>query len=379
VSVVDGELVDLIGAIYDAALDPALWHDALDRIRSHFDLHNAIMGLNRFGYEPTSIAIAVNIPDEYLRMTGADYAGDILRLWGGPEQIARYPVEEPVAMHEVIDFKSLSANRYYRDFGAPQGLDDQVAMVLTRDRHQVGNIGFGRHRDFGPVTEDVVAGLRVLAPHLRRAALITGILDEERRKNAMFEAVLKAVRSGVVLVDRSARIIYRNPAADVVIDAGGPLHDEHGKLELRGEGVAGHLQKAIEAAADGDVPLGRRGIAIPGTRSDGTPFVVHVMPLGDRSVRTGMPGEAVAGVFIAERGDDPDLVVDAATMIYNLTPTEARVFELIVDGRPSAQIAKLLAIAPSTLKWHTLRLFDKTGQHRRADLVRLAAQLRPPA
>ena len=63
--------------------------------------------------------------------------------------------------------------------------------------------------------------------------------------------------------------------------------------------------------------------------------------------------------------------------IYGLTPTEARVLEFILSRHSSAEIAKAMSIAQSTLKWHTLQLFEKTGQHRRADLVRLAAQLRP--
>lgn len=374
---VDGQLVELIGVIYDAVLDPSLWHEALDRIRSHFHLHNAMMGLTRFGYEPTSVAISVNIPEQYLAMQGAEYSAEILSLWGGPEQVARYPLEEPKSVRSVTDQRTFFSNKYYLDFGAPQGLDDMVAIVLTRDRRQVGNIGFGRHRDFGAVSEDVIAGLRVLAPHLRRAALITGILEEERKTRAVFEAVLAAVRSSIVLVDREARVIYANPAAQAVIDAGQPLHNDHGKLLLRGEVVPGHLQTAVQAAAHGDIPLGRRGIAIPGTRADGSPFVVHVLPLADRKVRTGLPGEAVAAVFVADRDEDPQFITDAATLIYNLTPTEARVFELIVAGHSSAEIARLLAIAPSTLKSHTLRLFDKTGQHRRSDLVRLAGGLRP--
>ena len=374
---VDGQLIELIGAIYDAVLDPSLWHETLDRIRTHFDLHNAMMGLTRFGYEATSIAIAVNIPEQYLSMQTAEYTPEILRLWGGPEQVVRYPIEEPIALHTVTNQGAFLANKYYLDFGAPQGLDDMVAVVLTRDRRQVGNVGFGRHRDVGPVTEDVVAGLRILAPHLRRAALVTGILDEERRRSTMLEAALNAVRSGIVLVDRSARVIYANPAAQAIIDAGDPLRTDRGRLELRGEVVAGHLHIAVQAAAEGDIPLGRRGIAIPGTRADGSPFVAHILPLLDRTVRAGLPGEAVAAVFVADRDDDPQFVTDAATLIYSLTPTEARVFELIVGGHSSTEMARLLAIAPSTLKSHTLRLFDKTGQHRRSDLVRLAAALRP--
>jgi DNA-binding CsgD family transcriptional regulator len=374
---VESEIVDLIGLIYDAVLNPAMWHEAIDRIRLHFNFQTSIMALNRFVHEPISMAVAVNIPEQYERFLNADYADEILRMWGGREVVERFPLEEPVALSSLTNERELLTNRYYTDFGVPNGLVDQAAIILTRDRRQVGNIGFGRHRDVGPVTDDVIAGLRVLAPHLRRAALITGILEEERKARTLFEAVLGAVRSGIVLVDGKARIIYANPAAKGAFAAGDPLRDEHGRLELRGEVTPGQLITAIQAAAQGDLPLGRRGIAIPGTRADGTPFVVHVLPLGDRTVRTGMPSEAAAAVFIADRDDDPHFVSDAATMIYGLTPAETRVFNLIVAGHSSADMARLLAIAPSTLKWHTLGLFDKTGLHRRSELVRLATALRP--
>ena len=131
---VDSQLIELIGVIYDAVLDPSLWHEALDRIRGHFKLHNAMMGLTRLGYEPTSVAIAVNIPELYLTMQGAEYTSEILRLWGGPEQVSRYPIEEPVSVRTVSSERDFATNKYYLDFGAPQELDDMVAVVLTRDR-----------------------------------------------------------------------------------------------------------------------------------------------------------------------------------------------------------------------------------------------------
>ena len=323
-----------------------------------------------------AFTVPVNIPERYLAMMNPDYNEEVMRVWGGPEKIARYPLEEPIVMLDVTDHDALRTNKYQQDFGAPQGLVDHVAIALTRDRRQVGNISFGRHQDVGPVTNDVVAGLRMLAPHLRRAAIITGLLEEERGARTMFEAVFSAVRSAIVLVDRKHFILYANPEAHAAIDADDPLRNTFGKLELHGEIAPGHFQTAIDRAAEGDIPLGRRGIAVPGTRGDGTPFVAHLLPLGDRSVRSGIPGEAVAAVFIADRGDDPQLVVDAATMLYGLTPTEARAFELIVSGQTSPEMASAMAISPNTLKWHVRQLFEKTGQHRRSDLVRLAGKLR---
>jgi DNA-binding CsgD family transcriptional regulator len=106
-------------------------------------------------------------------------------------------------------------------------------------------------------------------------------------------------------------------------------------------------------------------------------YVVHVLPLADRSKRSGLPGEAVAAVFVTERGDDPKYVLDAAAMLYNLSPAETRIFELTIEGRDSEQIAHALSISPNTLKSHTRHLLEKTGQQRRSDLVRLAGSLRP--
>ena len=373
---IDGEILELVGGIYDAALDRERWHDALDRVRRYFHFHNTVLGVVRYGHEPMAFTVPVNVPQQYLALMNEEYNEEVMRVWGGPEQIARYPLEEPIVMLEVTDLDELRTNKYQRDFGAPQGLIDHVAIALTRDRQQVGNVSFGRHEEVGPITDDVVLGLRQLAPHLRRAALITGILEEERKARTMFEQVLSELRSGVVLVDRRTYIVYANPAAHATIEGGGSLRNLQGKLEMRGETVPGQLQIAIERAAEGDIPLGRRGIAIPGTRADGTPFVAHLLPLGDRTVRTGMPGEAVAALFIADRDEDPRFVVDAATLLYSLTPTEARTFEMIVAGYTSAEIASAMAISANTLKWHSRQLFEKTGQHRRSDLVRLASALR---
>jgi len=77
---IDSELVALIGAIYDAVLEPTGWHDALDRIRLHFDLQNCIMGLNRFRHDPMTFVLPVNVPDQYLALTGPEYAAEILRM-----------------------------------------------------------------------------------------------------------------------------------------------------------------------------------------------------------------------------------------------------------------------------------------------------------
>jgi len=48
---------------------------------------------------------------------------------------------------------------------------------------------------------------------------------------------------------------------------------------------------------------------------------------------------------------------------------------LIGAGTAPAAIATTLGIAPSTVKTHLRRVFDKTGANRQVDLVKLATSL----
>jgi DNA-binding CsgD family transcriptional regulator len=64
--------------------------------------------------------------------------------------------------------------------------------------------------------------------------------------------------------------------------------------------------------------------------------------------------------------------------LFDLTVTEAHVFAQIAEGKTQAEIARALGIEIGTVKTHLLHIFAKTGTHRQADLVRLAASMALP-
>ena len=121
--------------------------------------------------------------------------------------------------------------------------------------------------------------------------------------------------------------------------------------------------------------LGHRGIGIPVQRSRGAPLVAHVLPLPQGDLHSGLPQRAVAAVFVADAALPTRLPSDALALLYDLTPAETRVLELVAAGRSPAEVSAQLGVAPSTVKTHLLRVFDKTGCSRQAELVRLAAAL----
>ncbi len=67
---------------------------------------------------------------------------------------------------------------------------------------------------------------------------------------------------------------------------------------------------------------------------------------------------------------------DSATRlpIATLTAREREIFELCIQGMPTAEIARQLSISPRTVETHRGRILRKLNAHSAVDLVRLAAR-----
>ena len=108
-------------------------------------------------------------------------------------------------------------------------------------------------------------------------------------------------------------------------------------------------------------------------------FLRHAIADGVQLVHYTTPGPVgLAALFVASASGPPQLPHDALTQLYDLTPAEIRIFELICEGQTPAAISALLGIAVSTVKSHLFHVFEKTGCRRQIDLIRLAKSLTFP-
>ncbi len=365
---------DLVGGLYDAVIDPRLWTPAIETIRTRFGFAIAILGVLRMPAEEIMISVSCNVADEYYRRIG-DYAGDISEMWGGIAGMSRFPMEEPIIHTAAMPPERYLHNPYYVEWCKPQGLTDQAVLLLGNDSTMVATLGLGRHESAPRIGEAELQGLRILAPHLRRAVTISRLLDRSMNEASTFEAALAAMSAGAVIVDADMAILHANTAANEMLRVADPIRSLGGRLELRVELVPGQLEEAVRAAAGRETELRRRGIGIPTRRRDGLPLIVHIMPLQQRSIRPGTGPRAVAAVFIAESGAAAALPIDAISMLFELTPAEARIFELAVAGHSTREISDELAVASTTVKTHLASLYGKTGRHRRSDLIKLAEDM----
>ena len=370
-------LSELIGGIYDCVLDPANWEKALTDITGEFRFHNAILGVLRMDTGNSILGAAVGVEAEPLAQAIA-MGPEVVAAWGGPERIQELPLDEPVVWSKVVGIQAQRESRYFREWVQPQGLFDAAAIGIVRDHSMVGNVAFGRHSAVGRIGNAELDGLRVLAPHFRRAVTIGNFFEMKTIEVTTLAAALDALSPAIVMVDERLEVVHANAAARLMLASRAPVRLDKGTLALAATASQDALARAVRDAARDAIALGAKGIAIPVPGPDGRPYVVHVLPLGYGRMRHGLAPRATAVLFISAAGAAPRMPSDAIALLYDLTPAERRILELIVAGRTRAEIARTLGIAASTAKTHLLRLFDKTGCKRQADLVRLAARLAAP-
>ncbi|MDQ8700625.1 helix-turn-helix transcriptional regulator [Hyphomicrobium sp. LHD-15] len=364
---------DIIGSIYDCVVAPEKWPSTLAAI------------MNEFGYAMTAISVHdANNGDVKLHITvGADqdwldavphYGADVLQLWGGPQKIPDFPLEEPIIQSQVTPRSQWHNNAYFRDILEPRQLHDCVMIGLVRDANTAGAVAFGRHADQGEVGEDDLNVLRLLAPHIRRAVTIGRLLEQQAAATATFSEILEKVSAGILLVDEDCTIVHANAAGRRMLDTGDAVQLRNGRLSTTSPLTSAVLIDAVRQAANLEIDIERRSIDIPARLADGSPTVMQVLPLSRRTVRNGIEQRTAAAIFIANSAAPPRLA-DVMGLLYRLTPAETRIFELIVEGKAPAEISKVLGVSVSTVKTHLGRVFDKTGCSRQADLVAMAAKV----
>jgi DNA-binding CsgD family transcriptional regulator len=364
------QLSALIGDIYDAALEPSLWMDVLDKTARFVGGPAATLVSKDATSKTGSVAYSYGIDPRYTQL----YFDKYVKL--DPCTTGHFfaEIEEPVATADLIPYNEFLETRFYREWARPQGLVDFVASVLDKSVTNAAFFGVFRHERDGTVDDEMRRRMRLIVPHIRRAVLIAKVIDLKKAEAATFADTLDSLSAGMFLVDANARIVHANAAGHAILTAGDFLRATGGRL------VAGDLQTdrilrdIFTAAGNGDAAIGIKGIALPLTARDGERHVAHVLPLtsGARR-RAGTAYAAAAALFVHKAALETPSPPEAIAKAFKLTPTELRILLAIVEVGGVPEVAEALGIAEGTVKTHLHHLFEKTNTTRQADLVKLVA------
>ena len=368
-------LSDLIGSIYDCALDPYRWERTLADIKDALECHTSALSLMDRCHHRFLLLKTVGLqPSETER--GSKYVPEMVAILG--QALASWPsLDEPHVDSRHLSSAYIETSPLFQEWVKPAGLVDVMQFFLMHTPMHFSLFSVSRHERQGIITEREIELGKLLLPHLRRAVTISKVLDVRAIKGARMAEALDALRCAVVLTNEHGTILHSNRSAEHMLREGGPIQNAQGILQATAPSAASELRSALALAARNEAGIGKTGLAIRVTEPDAPPIFAHVLPLTGSDFRTRLQPAAVAAVFIGAPPDAKD-GADAVAAAFGLTPAETRVLAGLFAGRTLAETAATLDIAGTTAKTHLEHIFLKTGVTRQAELMRLWTGLISP-
>jgi DNA-binding CsgD family transcriptional regulator/PAS domain-containing protein len=382
----DNELRHVVGAIYDAALNPTLWPGVLARIAAF------VGGSSRALSARDLMWLLVNT-DEHV---GHEVKYVHSETCGKFDLLATLPLEAGlVAGSQGVgrqDIGLQDMDLQDMDLQAMDLQDTGVAELMRPDRRCEGHVRQAPSPAWGDVGTAVVEKsengcssvptdnemhrrMMLVAPHARRAILIGRAIGRKAHEAAIFADILDSLTAGFFLIDAAGRIVHANAAGREILGVDDFLRSIDGRLVVRDKKVNQTLQRIFagkdEPETDGEI--GGKGIALPLVARDGEYHIAHVLPLGPRARYAADAPGAAAAMFVSKATLETPSSAEVIRDAYQLTRTELRVLLAIVNVGGIREIATTLGIADCTVKTHVRRLLEKTGADRQTDLIKLVA------
>jgi DNA-binding CsgD family transcriptional regulator len=365
----------LVADIYDAALDPPLWRKVLKAACIFVRGGPSASLFWEDGAKKTGRTYFVVGGDpRFLRL----YWDKYLALNPLVAAAGSFAVGELYSATDIIPAAQFVETPFYKEWMAPQGWGDILAVNLDKSATGRATFMVARHASDGVVDDDMRRRMRMLVPHVRRAVIIGKLIESNRIEAAALADTLDGLEAGMFLVDSAGRLVHANASGRVMLNEGNVLH-ANGKVVARD--AQGHeaLRDVFSAVGHGDASLGPEGIAVQLTARGGGRFVTNVLPLTSGARRqAGVGYAAAAAVFVQRSRRSGSLPLDELARQYALTAGEVRVLDAMIEIGGVPETSHALKLSPATVRTHLRHVFEKTGVRRQADLVKLIASYPPP-
>ncbi|UWQ15129.1 helix-turn-helix transcriptional regulator [Aliiroseovarius sp. M344] len=366
------ELSDLIGLVYDSALEKNQWQSLITRVTEMFpgffgwtsSFHNEYwlgmytadgfndLLLERWDAERTDEdRVFTEMPDEL---------NDMRRV----QRTRQKPVLGGILKsRDVFSDDELHSFNFYQQKMKPMGIGHWVGLAFAVSGPRYATIAFAEI-DAMPVEKDyegIYRLLELLSQHVVRAMRISRALHLAKQSAEAFQGFLDVMALPLVVCDADGIVQFGNKAGQRMIARGGVLKvRKGGGIALRHSYETKWLYRCFRDLEAEKQPTGLR------LEDDAGPISLCVAPFHPRMTdqlqadRDIFENRTLFAIFAGTQGEtavNPGLLQD----VFALTKREAEVSSHIVTGKTPAEIAKLTGRAEKTIRNQVQAVLEKVG------------------
>ena len=274
---------------------------------------------------------------------------------------------------EVCTNEEYEKTEIYQDLFRKQDVYQYEYHPLSDLPDLKGGISLSRPRSNVSFTANERAVINFLLPHLQRAFQLHLALTRVQSERMQMTEALSRVAQSVIVLDRSAKVVFLNSAAEKTIaEKDGLELDRHMCLFASSSSE----NKAFRAALDAIFVESLEKLADPGgvlqisRPSGGRPLQILIFPFTEPDFNS-YSSEPLAMIFLYDPESRLAPVEDVLSQTYGLTPAESHVAALLAGGISLKEAGDELGVSLNTVKTHLKRIFTKTDTNRQSELITL--------
>jgi PAS domain-containing protein len=211
------DVIDLVGQIYEAGVEPRLWDETLLRLGERFGANGGILATTVDGSNRLSFSSEFGAEPEWQ----ARYNQEFHKPEVNPLFPAFRRLRPGVAAADwmLLPKQNLMRSPFYNEWSLPQDRHTYFGLVTSAGPQAVGAFMLCRGRQRGDFAQDEVELLQALSPHLVRAVGLSRHLGAMEGKRQLSDALLDVAARPVIVVESDGRIVQANHAAWRILDA----------------------------------------------------------------------------------------------------------------------------------------------------------------
>jgi len=366
------DLLDLIGSIYEAAVEATNWLGVLERIGDAAG-HASVALVTTEDFDTVVDAWLVRSDPACLETRLEGYSRPDTNR--GLRAFMELPPLRVVSRRSFLSDREFEADPCFQAVHLAQGFYHSSIATLHRAGPILSAFGVYRPRRFGELDSDETAILEQLTPHLARALRIRRHLQADQIDRRRAEETLNLLSAAIWLLGEDGRITFANRRAeDLLQQRHDGLTSRAGKLATSRHPDQPRLTSAVAAAARERIAT----VLALHRGSERRPLQIWIAPL-PRETDHAFAWTPASDVLVL--AVDPETqatpTIEALKALYPLTDAEARLTCGLLDGECLEDYAARAAITMNTVKTHLKAVFAKTETRRQAELVRALSSALP--
>ncbi len=288
------------------------------------------------------------------------YQFDPLQLTRGLDKRERLTYLE-----KVISYDSFESTEYYNDFLKPQKIHHKLIVNMVAEEELYGRIVLTRPRKSRRFTNKEIRTAKTVSPYLAHALAHNDLRKKIRLKGSILDHIEEQSAIGMILLDESFNIIYRNPKAEEICDK----FNGAGSATAHTDPISSRFLKDCRQLKAGSDSCPAEGMMVPrhsvvkGPNRSRFSLISRVLDQG-----LGCEGSESFMVSIQEQWP-AKIDLKYLTDTYHLSKRETDVVTLLFSGLKNAQIAGELFVSEVTIKKHLQSIYEKVGVSSRTTLI----------